>query len=81
MSVPNDNVKVKVENGWVTLEGELPLNYQREAAKSDINYLGGIKGIINNIKIKSEVHDAIEQKDVENSLARHWSINAQDIKV
>lgn len=80
-SVPNDKVKVKVENGWVTLDGELPWNYQREAAKSAINYLAGIKGITNNIKIKSEVHDAIEQKAVENALARHWSINADDIKV
>lgn len=80
-SVPNDTVKVKVENGWVTLDGELPWNYQREAAKSAINYLPGIKGITNNIKIKSEVHDAIEQKEVENALARHWSINAKDIKV
>ena len=30
--VPNDKVKVKVENGWVTLDGELPWNFQREAA-------------------------------------------------
>lgn len=80
-SVPDDKVKVKVENGWVTLDGELPWNYQREAAKSAINHLAGVKGITNNIKIKSEVHDAIEQKDVENALARHWSINAKDIKV
>lgn len=80
-SVPDDKVKVKVENGWVTLDGELPWNYQREAAKSAINYLAGVKGITNNIKIKSEVHDAIEQKAVENALARHWSINAKDIKV
>ena len=80
-SVPNDRVKVKVENGWVTLDGEVPWNYQREAAKSTINYLLGVKGITNNIKIKSELDDAIEQKDVEDALARHWSINSKDIKV
>lgn len=80
-SVPKDKVKVKVENGWITLDGELPWNYQREAAKTAINYLAGVKGITNNIKIKSEVHDAIEQRDVENALARHWSINTNDIKV
>ena len=27
--VPNDKVTVKVEDGWVTLEGELPWNYQK----------------------------------------------------
>jgi len=31
--IPGDKVKVKVEDGWVTLEGNLNWNYQREAAK------------------------------------------------
>jgi len=80
-SVPNDKVAVKVEDGWVTLEGELSWNYQKEAAKTAINYLTGVKGVTNNIKIKSEVHDAIEQKDVETAISRSWSVNDHNIKV
>lgn len=80
-SVPDDKVTVKVENGWVTLEGELTWNYQKEAAKSAVNYLAGVKGVTNNIKIKSESHDTIEQKDVEDALRRTWSIDDQNIKV
>jgi hypothetical protein len=38
-SIPKDKVTVKVEDGWVTLEGELPWNYQREAAKNVSNIL------------------------------------------
>lgn len=78
-SVPNDKVTVKVEDGWVTLEGELPWNYQRQAAKAGVNYLTGVRGVTNNIKIKSETHDAIEKKDVEEAIARNWAVN--DIKV
>jgi osmotically-inducible protein OsmY len=80
-SVLEDKVSVKVENGWVTLEGELPWNYQKEAAKSAINYLAGVKGVKNNIKIKSETHDAIEQKDVEHAIGRSWSVDDSDIHV
>lgn len=80
-SVPQDKVTVKVAGGWVTLDGELPWNYQREAAKNAVHYLVGVKGVTNNIKIKSESHDAIEQKDVENALARSWSVNDNDIHV
>jgi osmotically-inducible protein OsmY len=40
-----------------------------------------VKGITNNIKIKSEIHDTIEQNDVEEAIARSWSINDNDIKV
>ena len=70
-----------MEDGWVTLEGELPWNYQKVAAKSAVNYLVGVKGVTNNIKIKAESHDAIEQKDVEEAIARNWSIDDSDIKV
>ena len=80
-SVPKDKVTVKVENGWVTLEGELPWNYQKEAAKSAVNYLAGVRGITNNIKIKSESHDAIEQRDVENAIGRSWAVDDTDIQV
>jgi osmotically-inducible protein OsmY len=80
-SVPNDKITVKVEDGWVTLEGELPWNYQREAAKNAINYLTYVKGVTNNITIKPESHDVIEQKDVENAIGRSWSVNDSDIKV
>ena len=80
-SVPKDKVTVKVEDGWITLEGELPWNFQKEAAKSAINFLTGVKGVTNNIKIKSETHDVIEQRDVERAIGRSWSVDNHDIKV
>jgi osmotically-inducible protein OsmY len=80
-SVPQDKVTVKVEDGWVTLEGELAWNYQKDAAKSAVNYLMGVKGVTNNIKIKSETHDAIEKKDVEDAIGRSWSVDDSDINV
>ena len=80
-SVPQDKVTVKVEDGWVTLEGELAWNYQKDAAKSAVNYLTGVKGVTNNIKIKSETHDAIEKRDVEDAIGRSWSVDDSDINV
>ena len=81
VSIPNEKVTVKVEDGWVTLSGELPWNYQKDAAKHAVNFLTGVKGVFNNITIKSESHDAIEQKDVEAAIARSWSIDDSDLNV
>ena len=80
-SVPKDKVTVKIEDGWVTLEGELPWNYQKDAAKSAVNYLSSVRGVTNNINIKSESHDMIEQENVENAIARSGSVNDSDIGV
>ena len=79
--VPEDKIKVKVENGLVTLEGELEWNYQREAAKKAIKNLSGVMGVTNNIKIKSETHDAIEKKAIECALERNSSIDELGIQV
>ena len=79
--VPNNTVKVKVENGWVTLEGELNWNFQRDAAKDAVSHLNGVKGVSNKLTIKSESRDSIEQKDIENALNRNWSIMDEDINV
>ena len=80
-SVPKEKVTVKVEDGWVTLDGELPWNYQREAAKNAVHFLTGVKGVFNNITIKSESHDEIEKEDVKEAIARSLSVDDCDIEV
>jgi len=79
--VPNEKLKIKVEKGWVTLEGELEWNYQRDAAKDAVKNLMGVIGVSNDIKIKSESFEAVEQSDIESALKRNWSISQKDITV
>jgi osmotically-inducible protein OsmY len=79
--VPNDKVKVKVEDGWITLTGDLGWNFQREAAQDAIESLMGVTGVTNNIKIKSESKEAAEKTSIENALKRNWAFYENDIQV
>lgn len=79
--IPSDDIIVKVENGWVRLDGEVRWNYQREAAKKAVKQLSGVLGVTNDIKLSAEAHDAIEKKDIQDALTRNWSISEQDIEV
>ena len=49
--IPKDKIQAKVEDGWVTLEGEVEWNYQREAAYDIAKNQYGVKGVTNNITI------------------------------
>jgi osmotically-inducible protein OsmY len=80
-SVPNDSVQVKVENGWVNLGGEVHWNYQKDAAKRALLHLDGIKGVMNDIAIKPNSQDTLEQKAVEAGLKRNWAIDSSNIGV
>ena len=79
--VPNDKVKVGVEDGWVTLGGELSWYFQKNAAQDAVAYLNGVKGVTNNIKIKSEINNQIKKEDIEHAIDRHWSLSDSNIQV
>ncbi|MBP2614914.1 BON domain-containing protein [Chryseobacterium jejuense] len=79
--IPENMIKVIVDDGQVTLEGEVQWDYQREMTKNALYCLPGVKAIINNIKIKSEIIDAIKQKDVENAMKMNWIVYDSDIHI
>jgi osmotically-inducible protein OsmY len=79
--IPSSKIRVQVEKGWVTLEGELNWNFQKDAAYDTVKYLFGVTGVTNRITIKSETHDAVEKKDIEDALRRNWAIESKDISV
>jgi osmotically-inducible protein OsmY len=79
--VPSDRVKVKVEDGWITLTGEVGWNFQREAAKDAIKSLMGVKGVTNNIMIKSESMESVEKAGIESALKRNWAFYDDNIRV
>lgn len=79
--VPEDKIYIKVENGWITLTGEVEWNYQKEAARKAVKNLTGVMGVTTNITIKSNWRDGIEKMAVERALNRNWSIDTDDVKV
>ncbi len=72
-SVPNDTVKIKVEDGWVYLSGEVPWEYQKNAAKNAITKLYGVKGVVNNISLKQ----TLTPFEVENRIAKAFERSAR----
>ncbi len=79
--VPHETIKVKIEKGIITLSGEVRWNYQKEAAKKAVSSLPHIKSVMNDIAVQSETADQIEQKDIEEAIARTWAIDNSDIHV
>jgi osmotically-inducible protein OsmY len=48
-----DHIAVKVRDGWVSLDGEVERNVQRVIAEDVIRWVKGVKGVTNNIHLKS----------------------------
>ena len=80
--VPTDHVKVKVENGWVTLEGEVDYKYQQTEAYDVVRNLTGVKGVTNLVTIRKPSASATEVKSkIEQALQRTAEVDAGHIRV
>jgi osmotically-inducible protein OsmY len=81
LSVPDGRVKARVDAGWVTLDGDVDWQYQRDAAETSVRYLAGVKGVSNLIAIKSPVSEALVSADIEAALERSAEIDAENVDV
>jgi osmotically-inducible protein OsmY len=80
--VPSDRIKVKVDSGWVTLEGQVDFKFQRDAAEDAVRYLTGIKGVTNLVTIKKPAVVPSEVKDkIDSALERAAEVDADRITV
>jgi osmotically-inducible protein OsmY len=49
--LPSDSVDVKVQDGWVTLKGDVSFQFQSDAAYDDVSKLYGVAGVTNEITV------------------------------
>ncbi len=76
-----DAVTVIVEHGWITLEGILDWQYQREIACHLVKDLPGVAGVINKIQLERELPVPVEKEGLLQALRSHRSIDADEIEV
>ena len=79
--LPKDSVKVMVENGWITLSGEVDWEYQRQGVEGAVRYLMGVKGVSNQMAIKPKVSLSAVKSEIEAALKRRAKSDARNISV
>jgi osmotically-inducible protein OsmY len=55
LAVPSDYLSVKVENGWVTISGQVARSYQKSCAEADVRRVPGVRGVTNGIDVAATV--------------------------
>jgi osmotically-inducible protein OsmY len=79
--VPSDSIKVTVENGWVTLFGEVSWRYQRNEAENVVRKLNSVVGVTNNISLKQQPQPSDVKRCIENALRRSANLDSKAIRV
>lgn len=77
--IPDEKIKVSVEEGNVRLEGEVEWEYQRNQAKTAVENLAGVKFVTNLIAVKPKITPYEIQQKINASFQRSANIDASKI--
>jgi osmotically-inducible protein OsmY len=76
-----ESIDIMVEDGWITLTGEVDWEYQRQAVSAAIRYLMGVRGVSNQIAVKPQVSRSAVKADIEAALRRRATRGAEGVSV
>ena len=79
--LPEDQLKVKVEDGIVTLDGEVEWKYQKDKTLEAVRPLTGVTGVINRVKVKPHVTPVQIKEKIRRALERTADEEAKRITV
>jgi len=81
LPISSENIKIVLKNGWVTLEGQVEWQYQKNTAESAVRRIKGVKGVTNSIVLKPRAQPAEIKKKIQEAFKRNAEVDANRIFV
>jgi osmotically-inducible protein OsmY len=79
--LPEEKIKVKVEDGWITLEGKVEWKYQRDRAEQAVRTLKGVLGVVTLLEIEPRTSPLGVKEKILKALQRIAAEDAEHIQV
>jgi osmotically-inducible protein OsmY len=79
--IPADRVKVRVEHGWITLEGDVDWHYQKTAAYNTVCNLKGVRGVSDRVVIRPSTISTTVEAHIEAALRRRFGTRKNHITI
>jgi len=80
-TIPEEDIHIKVREGFVTLDGTVEWWYQKDAAERAVQTLFGVKGVSNLIEIKPKITASGIESDINFAFERNSLCDSDKINV
>jgi osmotically-inducible protein OsmY len=81
VNVPEGKVHARVQDGWVTLEGEVEHDYQRREVERMVRNVRGVTGVTDTITVRPPPKPEAVKEEIEETFKREAEIDARHIRV
>ena len=79
--VPQESIRLTVDHGWVTLQGDVEWDYERRSVEKAIRPMMGVVGISNEITLRAGPKVTDLSRKIEQALTRQATREAKHIEV
>ena len=76
LPISSERIKVVVKNGWVTLEGQVEWQYQKNTAENAVRRIKGVKGVSNMITLKPRAEPSEIKRKIMDAFKRNAEVDA-----
>jgi len=81
-AVNDEDIKVKVDNAWVYLEGKVDFDHERRYAQQSVENLTGVRGVSNNVMLKEkQVNKEDIQRKITAAFQRSATVDSSSIRL
>jgi osmotically-inducible protein OsmY len=81
LPISAERIKVVVKSGWVTLEGQVEWQYQKNTAETAVRRIKGVKGVSNLVQLKPRAEPSEIKKKIMDAFKRNAEVDANRIVV
>ncbi len=81
LPISSEHIKVVVKNGWVTLEGQVEWQYQKNTAEYAVRRIKGVKGVSNLIMLKPRAEPTEIKSKIMEAFKRNAELDANRIHI
>ena len=79
--IPSEKIRLTVDHGWVTLQGDVEWDYQRRSVEKAISPMMGVVGISNEITLRAGPKVTDLSRKIEQALIRQATREAKHVQV
>jgi len=81
VQIPEGKVHARVQDGWVTLDGEVEHDYERREVERMVRNVRGVVGVTDNVTVKPPPEPEAVKEKIEEMFKREAEIDARHIRV
>jgi osmotically-inducible protein OsmY len=81
VQIPNGRVQARVQDGWVSLDGQVDYDFQRREIERMVRHVRGVVGVTDNLSLMPPVSQVEVQAEIQDALEREAEVDARQVRV